>query len=258
MKETMKIHESITPELQTWIRQQKIFFVGSAPLTAHGHVNLSPKGLDCLRIIDNHTVCYMDMTGSGNETSAHVTENGRLTLMFCAFTGGPRILRLYGKGRVVLRHSTEFASLVYSSQLPVLPGARQIIVNDVHTVITSCGYAVPKYDFVKDRSTLLDFAKGRAKEGDPEMEHYQREKNVMSLDGLVTPLGVKYGGSSKGASMRKIALQTLLEIGKSVAMLVIIVLAVIGLAALRIIDLPMTPGALAEVPETVRGLLSNN
>lgn len=244
----MKKHECITPELQAWIGAQKIFFVGSAPLTADGHVNISPKGLDCLRIMDDHTVCYMDMTGSGNETSAHVAENGRLTLMFCAFAGGPRILRLYGTGRIVLRHTPEFDAMVETTQLPVLPSARQIVVCAVHMVITSCGYAVPKMDFVKNRSTHTDYVKAKAQQGDPEMEKYQQECNLISLDGLVTPLGVKHGAISRSRSSCAVSL------GKSLAMITLVLFAALGLASVGVIDLP--PSWLEFPVETARALLS--
>ena len=143
----MKVHERITPELQAWMEQQHIFFVASAPLSATGHVNLSPKGYnDCFRILDESTVCYADMTGSGNETSAHVHENGRLTIMFCAFQGGPRILRLYGRGQVLLADDAEYQSLVQRTQCTLYPGTRQIVVLHVDRITTSCGYAVPKMD----------------------------------------------------------------------------------------------------------------
>lgn len=197
----MKIHESITPELQAWIQQQKLFFVGSAPLSSQGHVNLSPKGYDCLRILDDMTVCYMDMTGSGNETSAHVQENGRLTFMFCALTGGPRILRLYGRGQVVLRDTAEWDALIDQTGMTILPGARQIVVNHVDKIITSCGYGVPKFDYVQDRSTLQDFATSRH-DSDPGLKDYQTKNNMKSLDGLVTPLGImRSKGGNNGTMM---------------------------------------------------------
>lgn len=249
----MKKYECITPQLQAWIGAQKMFFVGSAPLTADGHVNISPKGLDCLRVMDDHTVCYMDMTGSGNETSAHVTENGRLTLMFCAFAGAPRILRLYGTGRIVLRHTAEFSAMVETTQLPVLPSARQIVVCDVHMVTTSCGYAVPKYDFVQHRSTHTDYVKQKALQGDPEMEQYQQEHNLFSLDGLVTPLGVKHGASStrsRGARQEKIMA------GKSLAMVTLVLFAALGLASLGVID--SLPSSWRKFPETALAVLSKN
>ena len=194
----MKVYERITPELQTWIEKQKIFFVGSAPLQADGHVNLSPKGHDCLRIVDDHTACYMDMTGSGNETSAHIAENGRLTFMFCAVEGPPRILRLYGRGQVVLRGTPAFDALVAQTGLSVLPSARQIVVNHVQKITTSCGYAVPKFEYLQERTTHSDFVKSKA-DTDPELVLYQQERNTRSLDGLVTPLGKKYGVSSSSA-----------------------------------------------------------
>lgn len=204
----MKVHEFITPDLQAWIKSQKVFFVGSGPLTSSGHVNLSPKGNDCFRILDDHTVCYMDMPGSGNETSAHIQENGRLTLMFCAFTGPPRILRLYGRGQVILRENTaEWEAILDKvkaatrEDFPILPATRQIIVNNVHKVTTSCGYSVPKFDYVKDRTTGQEFVASRH-DSDPELKLYQKEHNLKSMDGLVTPLGLhvqaQEGGGASG------------------------------------------------------------
>lgn len=183
-----KVHESITPEFRKWIDEQKIFFVASAPLTADGHVNLSPKGHDCLRVIDEHTVAYLDMTGSGNETSAHIAENGRITLMWCAFEGAPRIFRLYGRGEVVLPDTERWAEL--SPLFDMLPGARQIIVNHVQRVQTSCGFAVPFMDYKEERLALKKYAETKGEDG---MVDYRREKNVESIDGIPTPLASTFG-----------------------------------------------------------------
>lgn len=134
----MKLHDCITDDFKAWIEKQHVFFVGTAPLSGEGHVNLSPKGYDALRIIDEKTICYMDMAGSGNETSAHVVENGRITFMFCAFSGGPRILRLYGRGEIILPDNPKwnhYMSTYFNNQ--PLPGTRQIIVNHVDRVQTS-------------------------------------------------------------------------------------------------------------------------
>ncbi|MEM9954888.1 MAG: pyridoxamine 5'-phosphate oxidase family protein [Chloroflexota bacterium] len=182
-----KQFENITPEFQQWIEQQHLFFVASAPLSAEGHVNLSPKGHDCLRILDDKTVAYLDMTGSGNETSAHIAENGRITLMWCAFEGAPRILRLYGRGEVVLPESERWQDL-YPLFDP-LEGARQIIVNHVDIVQTSCGYAVPFMDYKEERLTLKKYAENKGEDG---MHAYRQEKNMQSLDGLRTPLADYY------------------------------------------------------------------
>jgi hypothetical protein len=141
-----KFYESLNEDLTHFIEKQHIFFVASAPLSAEGHVNLSPKGHDCLRILSPNRAAYLDLTGSGNETSAHVRENGRLTFMFCAFDGPPRILRLFGKGHAVLPQDAEWDEL--SPLFPSILGTRQIMVIDIQVVQTSCGYAVPLYEYV--------------------------------------------------------------------------------------------------------------
>lgn len=174
----------ITDELRAFIEAQQLFFVASAPLDPAGHVNLSPKGLDTLRVLSPARVAYFDLTGSGNETSAHLLENGRLTFMFCAFAGPPRILRLYGTGTTVLPGSAAWNEL--APLFTPYPGARQLIVADITRVQTSCGYAVPRYDYVEQRDTLLRWADAK---GDAGLEAYWQEKNHVSLDGLPTPLG---------------------------------------------------------------------
>jgi hypothetical protein len=180
-----KFYESLNEDLTHFIEKQHIFFVASAPLSAEGHVNLSPKGHDCLRILSPNRAAYLDLTGSGNETSAHVRENGRLTFMFCAFDGPPRILRLFGKGHAVLPQDAEWDEL--SPLFPSILGTRQIMVIDIQVVQTSCGYAVPLYEYVAERDTLIRWAEVKGDEG---LEAYWREKNVCSLDGLPTPLGL--------------------------------------------------------------------
>jgi hypothetical protein len=189
----MKLFETITPDFQEWIRAQKLFFVATAPLSANGHVNLSPKGHDCLRILNDRTVCYLDMTGSGNETSAHILENERITLMWCGFEGSPRILRLYGRGEVVLKDSQKWKVLVQEHFADVLPSARQIIVSHVDRVQTSCGYAVPFYDYKEDRETLKNYMKVKEKKG--AMQDYWKDKNLESIDGLTTPMGAELRSS---------------------------------------------------------------
>ena len=151
-----KLYDCITDDLAAFIQAQPLFFVATAPLAADGHVNLSPKGLDCLRILSPQRVAYLDLTGSGNETSAHLLENGRITFMFCAFSGPPNILRLYGQGRTVLPGTAEWGEL-----RPLFPehlGVRQIIAAEISRVQTSCGYAVPLMDYVKPRDTLTRWA----------------------------------------------------------------------------------------------------
>jgi hypothetical protein len=185
-----KFYESITPQIQEFIAAQHMFFVASAPLSGEGHVNLSPKGHDCFRILSETQVAYMDLTGSGNETSAHVTEdgNGRITIMFCAFDGPPNIVRLFGKGRVVLPTDADWDSLIALFK-PEL-GTRQIIVVDVHMAQTSCGYAVPFMDYVGERDTLDRWAEAKGEDG---LVDYRREKNSRSIDKLPTPIGQCFG-----------------------------------------------------------------
>lgn len=175
--------ERITADLQAFIGEQPLFFVASAPLNPDGHVNLSPKGLDTLRVLSPERVAYLDLTGSGNETSAHLAENGRITFMFCAFAGPPRIVRLYGTGRTILQGTPEWDEL--APLFPDYPGRRQIILADIARVQTSCGYAVPLMEYTDQRETLLKWA--RSKEGS--LEDYRREKNSRSIDGLPAPLG---------------------------------------------------------------------
>ncbi|AHJ30010.1 pyridoxamine 5'-phosphate oxidase family protein [Nodularia spumigena CS-584] len=178
-----KVFDCITEELQNFIASQHIFFVGSAPLSATGHVNLSPKGLESFRILSAHQVAYLDFTGSGNETSAHLQENGRITFMFCAFEEPPRILRLYGQGYTILPSSPDWNNLY--SLFPQIPGTRQIIVADIERVQSSCGFAVPLYEYQSQRQTLINWA---SKKGEPGIQEYQQQKNIISIDGLPTPL----------------------------------------------------------------------
>jgi hypothetical protein len=179
-----KLFEALMPEHEDFIRKQHLFFVGSAPLSEEGHVNLSPKGHDVLRIMSPTEIAYLDLTGSGNETSAHIAENGRITLMFCAFEGQPLILRGYGTGRVILPETPEWNELI--PQFEILPGARQIIYITLHKVQTSCGYAVPNFSYTNERETLKHWAVQKGEEG---LEQYHRDRNSVSLDGLPTPIG---------------------------------------------------------------------
>jgi hypothetical protein len=178
-----KVYSEITPELQRFIEQQPLFFVATAPLVPTGHVNLSPKGQECFRVFGPHTVGYLDLTGSGNETAAHLTENGRITFMFCAFTGAPRILRLYGTGRVVLPGTDEWPTR--QPHFPTVPGVRQIILAEISRVQTSCGMAVPLLDYVGQRENLITWAEAKGEDG---LAAYRYEKNRRSNDGLETPL----------------------------------------------------------------------
>jgi hypothetical protein len=181
-----KILDAITPELASFIEEQTVFFVGTAPLSPSGHVNLSPKGLDTLRILAPDRVAYLDLTGSGNETSAHLAQNGRITLMFCAFQGPPSILRLYGRGATVLPADAAWDEL--RPLFPDYPGVRQIITVDVHRVQTSCGFAVPRMELVGDRDTLHRWARNK---GEARLAEYRQEKNARSIDGLPAPLAAQ-------------------------------------------------------------------
>ena len=179
-----KVFESVGDDLRRFIEAQRMFFVAMAPIGADGHVNLSPKGLDGFRVLGPNRVAYVDLTGSGNETSAHLRENGRITFMFCAFAGPPKILRLYGRGAVVLPDDPAWAELrpCFGDE----PGARQIVVAEIERVQTSCGFGVPCYDYAGQRETLTRWADAK---GDQGLAAYRAEKNVRSIDGLVTPLG---------------------------------------------------------------------
>ncbi|MFO0948573.1 MAG: pyridoxamine 5'-phosphate oxidase family protein [Planctomycetota bacterium] len=176
-----KFYSEMDESHQDFIQSQKIFFVASAP--RDGRVNVSPKGMDTFRIISPTRVAYLDLTGSGNETAAHLRENGRLTLMFCSFETKPLILRLYGTGRVILPREPEWNE--WHAQFTALPGERQIFVLAVEAVQTSCGMAVPFYDFVSERRSLADWAE---KQGTEKLGDYWRLKNRVSIDGLPTGL----------------------------------------------------------------------
>ena len=182
-----KQYDQITPALQSFIQAQPLFFVATAPLSEHGHVNLSPKGYDTFRILSPHQVAYLDLTGSGNETSAHLAENGRITFLFCAFQGTPQILRLYGKGETVLPGAQRWEELVV--HFPSYPGRRQIILASIHLVHTSCGYGVPLMELQQDRETLTRWATSKGEEG---LVDYRSANNCKSLDGLPTPLAQHY------------------------------------------------------------------
>ncbi|HTI57525.1 pyridoxamine 5'-phosphate oxidase family protein [Mucilaginibacter sp.] len=178
-----KFSDSILPQHSDFIDKQKMFFVASAPLSAEGHVNLSPKGIDSFRVLSANKVAYMDIIGSGNETSAHVMENGRLTLMFCAYEGPPNILRLYGRGYTVLPGDAEWEELSALFELQL--ATRQIIVGEIDKVQTSCGFSVPLYEYMGERDHAQKWAAAKGPEG---LETYKKEKNRVSLDGLPTAL----------------------------------------------------------------------
>jgi hypothetical protein len=182
-----KVFDHIGESVERFIRKQQMFFVATAPLSGDGHVNMSPKGMDTFRLLGENRVGYLDLTGSGNETSAHVAENGRITFMFCAFEGSPNIVRLYGTGRTVLPGTPEWDALIGNFTLHL--GTRQLIVADIHRVSTSCGYSVPLYDYKGQRETLTKYWEARGEAAIPE---YQRTKNSASIDGLPTPLATSF------------------------------------------------------------------
>lgn len=170
------LSDKISPEDITFIQKQKLFFVATAP--NEGRINLSPKGHDCFRVLDENTVMYLDLTGSGNETCAHLLENGRITLMFCSFDRRPNILRLYGSGKPILPTDDNWQK--FYNQFEPLPGVRQIFLITINSVQSSCGYAVPFYDFVSERETLKKYNGGKTEE---QLEDYRIKKNSVSIDG---------------------------------------------------------------------------
>ncbi len=174
-----KVYPEITDSIQAWVKQQSMFFVSTAPLAGDGLINCSPKGLDSFRILGPNQVAYLDLTGSGVETIAHVRENGRIIIMFCAFNGSPNIVRFHGRGRAVLPEASEFSELV-KHFLPVA-GIRSIILVDVMRISDSCGYGVPKYEFLEHRDTLVRWAESKGQGG---VQDYQTQNNLSSLDGL--------------------------------------------------------------------------
>ncbi len=176
----MKVLNEIDAALAEWIAAQPLFFNASAPLAADGHINLSPRGLDSLRVLGPRRVAYLDLTGSGNETAAHLLENGRITLMFCAFEGEPRILRLFGRGRIVQPGDGDWEALIKHFDAS-LPGIRQIVDIELERIQTSCGYGVPLMSFQGERRRLLEWAEKKGYEG---IRDYQARNNATSIDGL--------------------------------------------------------------------------
>ena len=178
-----KLSNVISQAHAEFISKQKTFFVATAPLNISGRINISPKGLDSFRILSETRVGYMDLIGSGNETSAHLLENGRVTFMFCAFEGKPNILRLYGNGKAILPESEGWKEV--TSHFKIFPSTRQIIVADIDLVQTSCGFGVPLFNYQGERVMHFDWADAK---GDDGLAEYINEKNLKSLDGLPTHL----------------------------------------------------------------------
>ena len=175
-----KRYSEIAAQQAKFIDEQKMFFVATA--AADGRVNLSPKGLDgTFARLGSNRVAFLNLTGSGNETAAHLLLNDRITLMFCAFNGPPMILRLYGRGRAIHHGEAGWDELL--ANFADIPGKRQIVVVDVEEVITSCGFAVPLMDYAEQREVLVDWAK---RKGDDGLRDYWKEKNITSFDGFPT------------------------------------------------------------------------
>ena len=173
--------DSINDKVRAFIARQHVFFTATAAEGAR--INLSPKGLDAFRVLGPNEVCYLDRTGSGNETAAHIRSDGRLTIMMCAFEGPPNILRLYGKGRVLPRGSAAYEKVIaeeFGGEEPVV--ARQIIALDVESVQTSCGFGVPSYEYKAERKSLANYWANT----DEDPSTYRRENNMVSIDGIPT------------------------------------------------------------------------
>jgi len=174
-----KVHKEIGPAVAEWISAQRMFFVATAPLAADGLINCSPKGMDSFRILGPREVAYVDLTGSGVETIAHIRENGRIVFMFCGFDGAPQIVRLHGRGTAVLPGDALFELL--RSQFPEYLGARAIITATIDRVSDSCGYAVPRFEFVEQRDTLTRWSEKKGADG---LRDYRQQKNIRSIAGL--------------------------------------------------------------------------
>jgi hypothetical protein len=174
-----KVRSALDETAIRFIEVQRMFFVASAPLDAAGHINLSPKGLDTFRILGPTTVAYLDFNGSGVETIAHLKENGRIVLMFCAFQGPPNIYRLYGHGRAVEPHEEQFAAL--AAHFPPQEAIRSIIVVELTRITDSCGYGVPLFKYEGEREQLHAWARKQGPEG---LKDYRQRKNRQSIDGL--------------------------------------------------------------------------
>ena len=155
-----KFYDKITSRIQNFIEAQKVFFVATAP--KNGRINLSPKGMDSFRVLNENRVAWLSVTGSGNETSAHLLEDNRITIMFCAFEGAPNILRLYGKAKEILPNDTEWDSLI--TLFPSLTGTRQIFDITIESAQTSCGMSIPFYEYKEERNQLLDWAEEKGQD----------------------------------------------------------------------------------------------
>lgn len=177
-----KVYEALEGRLRDFVNSQPVFFVATAPDGPGGHVNLSPKGgRGTLVVLGPRTVAYLDYTGSGVETTAHLRQNGRITVMWCAFAGPPKIVRVHGRGEPVFPDDPRFADLVGKFEIEPMPGLRSVILIEAERISDSCGYGVPFMDYVGERPTMRQWAENK---GPEKIETYQRDKNAASLDGL--------------------------------------------------------------------------
>lgn len=174
-----KQFQEITPEIGAWIEEQRMFFVATAPLAAQGLVNCSPKGMDSFRVLGPREVGYLDLTGSGIETAAHLAENGRIVFMFCGFSGPPKIVRFHGTGVYHVPGSAGFREV--QGRFALLPGTRGIVRAQLSRISDSCGFAAPRYEFVDERDTLVRWAESK---GDAALQAYWLDRNARSIDGL--------------------------------------------------------------------------
>ncbi|MFK7817920.1 MAG: pyridoxamine 5'-phosphate oxidase family protein [Planctomycetaceae bacterium] len=177
-----KVYPSIDEKLTDFIKSQQMFFVATAPINIDGNINVSPKGLDAFRILDETTVAYADLAGSGIETVAHLRENGRIVIMFCAFNGAPNIVRLHGQGEVLERGDEGFDEL--RSHFPEFAGLRSLIRIRCTRISDSCGFGVPLFDHVGDRKQLVDWAERKQIKNPEEVRQYVLDRNATSIDGL--------------------------------------------------------------------------
>lgn len=176
-----KFYDKLTKRLQTFIKKQKIFFVATAP--EEGRINLSPKGMDSLRVVNENRVLWLNVTGSGNETAAHLLANPRITLMMCSFGSVPNILRIYGKGQAIHPGDADWKEVV--RLFPETPGTRQIFDIKVESAQTSCGMSIPFFDYKGEREALNDWAREKGEEG---IQKYWQDRNLISIDGKPTGL----------------------------------------------------------------------
>lgn len=180
-----KQYDHINKRIEKFIGEQKIFFVATA--TPDSRINLSPKGMDTFKVMDQNRVYWLNLTGSGNETAAHLDADGRITIMFCSFEGAPMILRLYGKGKVINPNDKNWSEAL--SQFQPMAGTRQIFDIEIEMVQTSCGMSIPYFEFKEERLQLDDWAKNKGEEG---IKAYWKEKNELSIDGLPTKIQEGY------------------------------------------------------------------